>query len=189
MNENMDDINEENISSDIVKSNDTTSENEEKIVSDENTKTDLDHQELVKLTKEAIDNLIESDPFLCGLPLNVTIEEIKAQIAVAQGQAIVLFLNRGELPKFAIVVPTHKTTVLDLKRAIKRHTNLCFKRDNIKKKISWKHVWKKYNLCFNNTQLSNNKKNLKSYGITNKAELYYVKKYREKNRFRSMRNA
>lgn len=76
--------------------------------------------------------------------------------------------------------------MLDLKRAIKRHTNLCFTRDNIKKKISWRHVWKKYNLCFNNVQLLNDNENLKTYGITNKAELYYVKKYREKNKLRNI---
>lgn len=66
--------------------------------------TELDHNELVKLTKEAIHNIIESDPLLSGLPIDVTIEELKAQIAVAQGQAITLYLNRGELPKLGIVV-------------------------------------------------------------------------------------
>lgn len=66
--------------------------------------TELDHNELVKLTKEAIHNVIESDPLLSGLPTDVTIEELKAQIAVAQGQAITLYLNRGELPKLGIVV-------------------------------------------------------------------------------------
>ncbi|OAD60908.1 hypothetical protein WN48_03455 [Eufriesea mexicana] len=65
---------------------------------------ELDHDELVKLTKEAIHNIIESDPLLSGLPADVTFEEIKAQIAVAQGQAITLYLNRGELPKLGIVV-------------------------------------------------------------------------------------
>lgn len=159
---------------------------QEKIIPNENTKSDSNHQELVKLTKETLDKLIDSDPFLAGLPLNVTVEEIKAQIAVAQGQAITLFLNRRNLPRLSIVVPTHTTTVLDLKKAIKRHTNLYFKRENIKKKISWKHVWKKYNLCFNDIQLANDNKNLKVYGIGNKAELYYVKKYREKNKLRNV---
>ncbi|KOC62937.1 hypothetical protein WH47_03128 [Habropoda laboriosa] len=69
-----------------------------------NNHAELDHDELVKLTKEAIHNIIESDPLLSGLPTDVTIEELKAQIAVAQGQAITLYLNRGELPKLGIVV-------------------------------------------------------------------------------------
>lgn len=147
-----------------------------------NKQAELDHNELVKLTKEAIDNIIESDPLFSGLPSDVTVEELKSQIAVAQGQAITLYLNRGELPKLGIVVPPHNTSVLNLKKAIKRHTNLSLKRENVKKKISWKHVWKKYYLCFDNVKLVNDNENIKAYGITNKAELYYVKKRREKNK-------
>lgn len=146
------------------------------------TSTELSHQDLVKLTKEAIRNIIESDPLLRGLPCDVTIEEIKSQIAVAQGQAITLFLNRGELPRLGIVVSPHTTTVLDLKKAIKRQTNLSLERENVKKKISWKHVWKKYYLCFDNVKLTNDNENIKTYGITNKTELCYVKRRREKNK-------
>jgi len=64
----------------------------------------LSHQELVKLTKTTISNIISSDTLLSELPLDVTIEELKSGIAVAQGQAITLFLNRGELSKLAVVV-------------------------------------------------------------------------------------
>lgn len=140
------------------------------------------HQELIKLTRMTIDNMIKNDPLLSGLPSDVTIEEIKSQIAVAQGQAITLFLNRGELPKLAVVVPPHNTTVLDLKKAIKRHMNLSLKREDVKKKISWKHVWKKYHLCFEDIRLSNDNENIKAYNITNKAELHFVKRRREKNK-------
>ncbi|KYM86761.1 PREDICTED: U11/U12 small nuclear ribonucleoprotein 25 kDa protein [Atta cephalotes] len=144
--------------------------------------TRLSHQELVKLTKATIDSLVEHEPLLSGLPSDVTIEELKSQIAVAQGQAITLFLNRGELPKLAVVVPPHNTIVLDLKKAIKRHTNLSLKRENVKKKISWKHVWKKYHLCFGDIRLSNDNENIKAYGITNKVELHFIKRRREKNK-------
>ncbi|CAL1679256.1 unnamed protein product [Lasius platythorax] len=140
------------------------------------------HQELMKLTRTTIDNIIKNDPLLFGLPSDVTIEELKSQIAVAQGQAITLFLNRGELPKLAVVVPPHNTTVLDLKKAIKRHMNLSLKRENVKKKISWKHIWKKYYLCFEDTRLSNDNENIKAYNITNKAELHFAKRRREKNK-------
>ncbi|XP_012523124.1 U11/U12 small nuclear ribonucleoprotein 25 kDa protein isoform X2 [Monomorium pharaonis] len=144
--------------------------------------TRLSHQELVKLTKATIRDLIECEPLLSGLPPDVTIEELKSQIAVAQGQAITLFLNRGELPKIAVVVPPHNTTVLDLKKAIKRHMNLALKRENVEKKISWKHIWKKYHLCFEDIRLSNDNENIKAYGITNKIELHFAKRRREKNK-------
>lgn len=142
----------------------------------------LNHQELMKLTKTTIDNIIKNDPLLSGLPSDVTIEELKSQIAVAQGQAITLFLNRGDLPKLAVVVSPHNTTVLDLKKAVKRHVNLSLKREKVKKKISWKHVWKKYHLCFEGTRLFNDNENIKFYNITNKAELYFAKRRREKNK-------
>lgn len=66
--------------------------------------TRLSHQELVKLTKATVDSLVEHEPLLSGLPPDVTVEELKSQIAVAQGQAITVFLNRGELPRLAVVV-------------------------------------------------------------------------------------
>lgn len=62
------------------------------------------HEELVNLTREAIDKIIESDPLFHGLPPDATVDEIKAQTAVAQGQAITVYLNRGDLPRLAIVV-------------------------------------------------------------------------------------
>lgn len=64
----------------------------------------ISHEELVKLTKEAIANIIESDPLFKNLPLDPTIDEIRAQIAVARGQSIELFLERGPLPTLSIVV-------------------------------------------------------------------------------------
>ncbi|XP_011693432.1 PREDICTED: U11/U12 small nuclear ribonucleoprotein 25 kDa protein [Wasmannia auropunctata] len=147
--------------------------------------TRLSHQELVKLTKTTINNLVESEPLLSGLPSDVTIEELKSQIAVAQGQAITLFLNRGELPRLAVVVSPHNTTVLDLKKAIKRHMNLALKRENVEKKISWKHIWKKYHLCFDDIRLSDDNENIKAYGIANKVELQFAKRRREKNKLKS----
>jgi len=61
--------------------------------------------------------------------------------------------------------------------------NLSLKRENVKKKISWKYIWKKYHLRFEDTILSNDNKNIKAYGIINKVELYFVKRQREKNKF------
>ncbi|XP_031841797.1 U11/U12 small nuclear ribonucleoprotein 25 kDa protein [Nomia melanderi] len=172
----------QNIVEDIKSENSRENENLFQKEETSNKNPEFDHEELMKLTKEAIDNIIESDPLFRGLPADVTIEELKAQMAVAQGQAITVYLNRGELPKLGVVVPPYNTTVLDLKKAIKRHTTLSLKRENVKRIISWKHVWKKYYLCFENVKLIDDKEDIKTYGISNKAELYYIKKRREKNK-------
>ncbi|XP_015122843.1 U11/U12 small nuclear ribonucleoprotein 25 kDa protein isoform X2 [Diachasma alloeum] len=142
------------------------------------------HEELVNLTREAIYKIIESDPLFRGLPSDATVEEIKAQTAVAQGQAITVYLTRGKLPKLAIVIPPHNTTVLDLKKAIECQTNLSLKREKVYKKISWKHVWKKYHIHFDEIPLSNDEENIKTYGVSNRVELHYRKRYREKNKIR-----
>lgn len=60
--------------------------------------------------------------------------------------------------------------------------NLSLKREDVKKKISWRYIWKKYHLCFEDIRLSNDNENIKAYNITNKAELHFVKRRREKNK-------
>lgn len=60
--------------------------------------------------------------------------------------------------------------------------DLSLKRENVKKKVSWKHIWKKYYLCFEDIRLSNDNENIKAYGIANKTELHFVKRHREKNK-------
>jgi len=69
-----------------------------------------------------------------------------------------------------------------LKKAIKRYMNLSLKRENVKKKISWRCIWKKYHLRFDDTILFDDNKNIKAYGIVNKVELHFVKRQREKNK-------
>ncbi|XP_066581320.1 U11/U12 small nuclear ribonucleoprotein 25 kDa protein [Prorops nasuta] len=137
---------------------------------------DFKHEELVKLTQKAIDWIIKSDPIFKGLPNDITIEEIKAQVAVARGQAITLYLQRENLSKISIVVPSSNITVWALKKTVKRDTNLLLKREEQKKKISWKHIWDKYDLSFKNVRLSDNTKTIKTYGVVNKSVLQYVKK-------------
>ncbi|XP_044016576.1 U11/U12 small nuclear ribonucleoprotein 25 kDa protein-like [Aphidius gifuensis] len=140
----------------------------------------FNHDDLVKLTKDAIEKIIESDPLFSGLHGEATIDEIKAQTAVAQGQAITLYLNRGKLSKLSIVVAPNNTTINDLKKSIKRQTNLSLIRKNIIKKISWKSVWKKYDLCFDDVVLDDDNENIKTYGISNRTELHYKKKIYKK---------
>ncbi|KAJ8683027.1 hypothetical protein QAD02_018819 [Eretmocerus hayati] len=137
-------------------------------------------EELVKFTKDSINHLIQTDPYLHGLPLDPTIEEVRAQKALTLGQAIVIYLDRGPFPTLSIVVPSKDATVMDLKRAVKRQTNLALQRENIKKKISWKHVWKRHYLSFDGVKLTDDNDKIHEYGIRNKATIKYVKKRREK---------
>lgn len=77
-------------------------------------------------------------------------------------------------------VPRKNTTILDLKKAIKRYTNVALKREGVNKKISWKHVWKKYHLCFDDLRLTDDNEPIDNYGIVNRSVLRYAKKRRER---------
>ena len=86
------------------------SKNDENISQEKNESTEEEkeikftHKELVNLTRDAVNKIIESDPIFGGLAQDPTVEEVKSQTAVVQGQAITLYLNRGELSTLPIVV-------------------------------------------------------------------------------------
>ncbi|XP_014236694.1 U11/U12 small nuclear ribonucleoprotein 25 kDa protein [Trichogramma pretiosum] len=140
----------------------------------------ITHKRLVDLTNDAIFNILQSDPMLSDLPPNPTAEEIRAQKAVAEGQAITLFIERGALPTLPIVVPIKSTSIAEVKKAVKRATNLAMERTGVTYKISWKSVWKRYWLSFEGLKLMNDFDNIDSYGITNKSRLRFVKRKTEK---------
>jgi U11/U12 small nuclear ribonucleoprotein SNRNP25 len=73
-------------------------------------------------------------------------------------------------------------TVLDLKRAIRRH--MAWKMDRLQKKvkISWKYIWKTYYLVYESEKLTKDEKLLTDIGIRNKSRVTFVKKLREKGR-------
>lgn len=56
-------------------------------------------------------------------------------------------------------------------------------RKGIKKRISWKYVWKSNWLSYEGTRLTDDNAKLHQYGIRNKSTLKFVKKYRDKQKF------
>lgn len=73
-------------------------------------------------------------------------------------------------------------SVRDLKKAVARHFAIYQKRKQIKVKISWKYIWKTYNLCYDSTVLENDNDCIQYYGVVNKVTLQFKKKRREKGR-------
>lgn len=121
--------------------------------------------------------------------------------------------TRTKYNKLKKKVPETHTTVLDLKRAIKRNYELNQRRlanrmqrssDNndkpLKKRhrhsssdvdghrttrISWRYIWRKYYLEYDGEPLSDDRQLLKDYGIRNKSSLKFVDKVKLLNRSRS----
>lgn len=71
-------------------------------------------------------------------------------------------------------------TVRDLKKAIRRHFELHQRRTGNKVKISWRYIWKTYNLNFDSLTLDDDESNISDYGVTNKVTLSFKKKRKSK---------
>lgn len=76
------------------------------------------------------------------------------------------------------MIPQQNTTVLDLKKAIKRSFLLKQQRQKSKTKISWKYIWKTFWLqnTANGKVLKNDKELVSNYDVINRTELRFVKR-------------
>lgn len=67
-------------------------------------------------------------------------------------------------------------TVLGFKKAIARHFEINQKRSCSTVKISWKYIWKTYNLSYEGLILDSDNCKIDDYGVTNKVTLDFKKK-------------
>uniref|UniRef100_A0A8D8PNB8 U11/U12 small nuclear ribonucleoprotein 25 kDa protein n=1 Tax=Cacopsylla melanoneura TaxID=428564 RepID=A0A8D8PNB8_9HEMI len=142
-----------------------------------------DTEQLLSDVKKATKTLLEEDT-LKHLPQDVTLEEIKSEIQLQHGHSIILYLKHGDGKKSRIVVPSKNTTVIDLKKSIKRQLNLQLKRTGLGKQISWKYVWKAYWLSFDGIKLTNDNLLLSEIGLESQSEITFVKRLKDKIRIR-----
>lgn len=71
-------------------------------------------------------------------------------------------------------------TVRDLKKAIARHFEIYQKRIKNKVKISWKYIWKTYDLNYDGIILDCDHRSIDEYGVTNKVTLTFKKRRKKK---------
>ncbi|KPJ07127.1 U11/U12 small nuclear ribonucleoprotein 25 kDa protein [Papilio machaon] len=163
----------------------------------------VSHDELLEITESSLFKLLNFDSLLCDLPSDIIIEEILSQIAVEHGQSIRIFISREDEPALKVIVPQtvsvgdlkkaiarhfeihqkrtgskvpQTVSVGDLKKAIARHFEIHQKRTGSKVKISWKYIWKTYNLSFDGIILDSNANPIEDYGVTNKTTLTFKKR-------------
>lgn len=152
-------------------------------VCDESTEPSEDkvpsHQQAMEYFKDALAEIVVGDQLLSDLHTEVTLEEVKSQIALEHGKAITINIRRGDDIILPVVI-VQNATVLDLKKAIERHVVLRQARDCGIKHISWRYVWRSYWLYFNAQKLAEDSKLIKDYGISNRDEITFVKRLRPK---------
>ncbi|RVE46206.1 hypothetical protein evm_009164 [Chilo suppressalis] len=139
----------------------------------------LSHDDLIQISHSAINDIINSDPLLSDLPGDMILEEIFSQIAVEHGQSITVIISREGEPALKVIVP-QDTKVIDLKKAVARHFEIYQKRIGNKVKISWKYIWKTYDLSYDGLILDNDCSSIEDYGVVNKVTLQFKKKRKKK---------
>ncbi|XP_041970391.1 U11/U12 small nuclear ribonucleoprotein 25 kDa protein-like [Aricia agestis] len=135
----------------------------------------LSHEELNEVTKSSLSSLFKCDAVLSDLPSDITYEEITNLTAVEHGQSITIIVAREDEVPLKVIVP-QKATVKDLKKAVARSFENYQNRTGSKVKISWKYLWKTYNLCYDSLLLDNDNSSIDDYGVGNKVTLTFKKK-------------
>ncbi|BES99301.1 Hypothetical proteinall nuclear ribonucleoprotein 25kDa (U11 U12) [Nesidiocoris tenuis] len=146
----------------------------------EDERVSFSHDELMEITRSTLKELIASDELLSYLPPDVTAEEVAAELALRHGQSMSINLHKENGQIWKVVVPKGGR-VVDLKRAIRRSVNAQLAREGVKKKISWRYVWRTNHLAFEGQILDDDSASLVDVGIRNKCDLRFVKRRREKN--------
>lgn len=100
-----------------------------------------------------------------------------------QGTALTVNVHRADGEVLRVIVDQRDATVGHLKRALQRCVSLTlFRKTGRKKAVSWRYVWKTNWLSFNSEKLVDDNAKLRDVGITNKANVAFVKRYRDKNK-------
>ncbi|KAJ0182118.1 hypothetical protein K1T71_002840 [Dendrolimus kikuchii] len=146
----------------------------------DNLANSLSHDELLEVTQSTLCTLLSCDPLLNDLPSDIILEEVLAQIAVEHGQSITVFISRDCEQVLKVIIP-QSATVRELKKAVRRHFEIYQKRIKNKVKISWKYIWKTYDLSYDSTILDDDDHSIQEYGVCNKVTLGFKKK-RKKNK-------
>ena len=71
----------------------------------------LTHEELLKVTKSTLNELLRNDSVLSDLPPDVTLEEVEAQMAVLHGQSITVVVKRGDNDDIPVIVSSFDVKV------------------------------------------------------------------------------
>ncbi|XP_049887170.1 U11/U12 small nuclear ribonucleoprotein 25 kDa protein-like [Pectinophora gossypiella] len=144
----------------------------------ENLANSLTHDELLEVTKSSLCTLMSCEPLFSDLPQDIVLEEVLSQIAVEHGQAITVLISREEEPPLKVIIP-QIATVRELKKAVARHFEFHQNRTGSKVKISWRYIWRTYDLNFDGIILDNDNSNIDDYGVSNKVVLTFKKRKRK----------
>lgn len=88
-----------------------------------------DHEILVRDTELKLQQILQSDEILSDIPCDVTPEELLGEIAIANGYATTIYVERDGLSTLTIILPQKHPTIANLKRAIESTARVQHKRE------------------------------------------------------------
>lgn len=66
--------------------------------------TTFSHKDLIEITKTTLNELVQSDSLLSDLPSDVSVEEVKAQLALEHGQSMIVYFDQADGEALSVVV-------------------------------------------------------------------------------------
>lgn len=135
------------------------------------------HREIMEMVQNELTYLVTIDPLLKDVPAPLMLDEINSLIALEYGQAMTVNVVRADGQLLPVIVK-QSARVFELKRAIKRATELKLMRSKTSVYLSWRYIWKTYWLYFQGQKLDQDHKYLKDYGITNHKTVTFLKRLR-----------
>lgn len=88
-----------------------------------------DHDMLVRATELKLQQILQSDEVLSDILCDVTPEELQGEIAIANGYATTVYVERDGLSTLTIILPQKQPTIANLKRAIESTARVQHKRE------------------------------------------------------------
>jgi len=137
------------------------------------------HQEAMEMVHATLTDLVHNDLLLQTIPTPLTLEEVNSLVALERGLAMTVNVRKADDEIMPIIVE-QTATVLHLKKAVQRYVTLRQARLRRVVHISWRYIWRTYVLYYAGQKLDKDHKKLKDYGISNKDEVTFVKRLRER---------
>uniref|UniRef100_A0A1B6CTK3 SNRNP25 ubiquitin-like domain-containing protein n=1 Tax=Clastoptera arizonana TaxID=38151 RepID=A0A1B6CTK3_9HEMI len=141
------------------------------------------HFEMIEITNKTLKEVFEKDSMLNNIPTDITLDEVMEKIAVIHGLSMTIYVMRADGEEIPVVVKHKDATVQDLKQAICRQMIRRLNRKSQKVKVSWRFVWKSYDLVIGKQRLKNDKTLLADWNIKNKSRIFFVKRLKKKRNY------
>ncbi|KAI7874941.1 hypothetical protein K492DRAFT_199572 [Lichtheimia hyalospora FSU 10163] len=129
--------------------------------------------------QQRIETLLDHE-LLKNVPKNPTIEELETLIAIEQGRAYRIKVDRNKLEPIYIVVKQASSV-----REIKKLIQIQFGRIHPQQRVSWKYIWRTFCLSFKGKRLLDNEAIVSQLGIAQDSVLTFTKLAFDKGNHRS----